>query len=547
MSFVLPYLRLLPVLVCFLASILPARAYGQSRTSPSKVTNPEAKNQPENFLLQQPPKSFAEAAVKLQNSTCLVRVLPSAEPSAGDETRRVVLFSGVAIAGETQAKLLGGDKCAIVTPIFAAPKGRIKVTLPGGGQAQGRIRVLDEYSGLALVLLDKKLEPIEMKTDGEDFPVGSWVISAAAMGTELPLVSLGIVSGADRTIAGATYPPLLQCDLRTADTSSGAGLVDVNGKLAGIVVGQKKEENAAGGWTYAVPAKHVQRLLRAGEAAEARRRSEAEALAKVAEPETSDGADSSAQPQVQLLQEPATPDPRQRFDYGTQDLFAQEKESIVVLKCRRPIVGMVLDGGPDEVYVQRVTENGPAWRAGVRKGDQIIAADDVKIRSVYQVVRPTLYKQPGDTQRYHVEREGEVKVVEIVLDGGVELESSSRQQMWNSLTNNFVDIKDLGDNNFLSTAQNGSRNFKAGNSVQVANLGASEEEKPVEANDADKSPLELQLERYRAALQFQSTQIKLQQEQIEKLEKEREAAKELMDSLAEEVKLMKEHINMPSR
>ena len=35
--------------------------------------------------------------------------------------------------------------------------------------------------------------------------VGSWVLSAAAWGTERPVVSLGIVSGTDRTLRGAAF------------------------------------------------------------------------------------------------------------------------------------------------------------------------------------------------------------------------------------------------------------------------------------------------------------------------------------------------------
>jgi serine protease Do len=306
--------------------------------------------------------SFEKASEQLQAATVTVRVAaPPADAAKPDSNGasseptvpRVTVFSGVSLGGGL-----------LVAPLFASSDSRIRITLPGGDQAEARARVLDEYSGLALLEMDKRDVPgVELCETPPK--VGSWVISAAAWGVEKPVVSLGIVSGVDRSIPGANYPPLLQCDLRTAETSSGAGLVNPQGQLLGIVIAADTADQRRG-WTYAVPVKHVQRLLRA--------RAEHPADAKA--------------------------------------------ENVVVLKRRRPVVGMVLEGDAEEVIVSRVEKGSPAEKAGIQVGDQILAADGVKIRAVYQAVTPLLGKQPGDTVVYLVQQQDALRTIEIILGGG---------------------------------------------------------------------------------------------------------------------------------
>jgi len=313
--------------------------------------------------------ALEETAGKLRAATVTVRVRnprPDQDTlgqSDGDRSSTeadakssVTVCSGVAVSSRL-----------VVTPIYAASDSEIRVTIVGGDQTTARLRVLDEYTGLALIEANKQsLTAIESADSQPN--AGSWVLSAAAWGTEQPTVSFGIVSAVDRTLAGAAYPPLLQCDLRTAETSSGAGVVDGRGRLLGIVVAADQQPGSRG-WTYAVPVRHVQRLIRTAE----------------------EGA---------------------------------SRESVIILKRLRPTVGMILDPRPEGIVVSRVHKDSPAEKAGIQVGDTVLAADGVKIRSVYQAVRPVLYKQPGDKMEYVVDQQGDVRVVEVVLGGGVELPSA---------------------------------------------------------------------------------------------------------------------------
>lgn len=311
--------------------------------------------------------SFQKASAHLQSCTVTVRVIPArvmGDDAAAREqpvdavgkpltAKKVIVCSGASL----------GDGLVITYADISA-QDEIRITIPGGEQAKAGLKVLDHVSGLTLLQIDKKDLP-KLSAAKELPDVGAWVLSGAGWGSEKPVVSFGILAGKGRKMRGATFPPLLQCDLRTADTSNGAPLVNQSGELIGIVVASGSGE-AESRWTYAVPVDHIQRLVRAS-------------------------------------------DPHQ----------------VIELKRVRPVVGMHLDLGPtpNTVVVRRVATGGPAEKAGVQVGDQIVHAEDMAIRSPYQVIGPLLAKQPGETMRFTVARDGREKQLEIVLGGGTVLQS----------------------------------------------------------------------------------------------------------------------------
>jgi S1-C subfamily serine protease len=253
---------------------------------------------------------------------------------------------------------LGRDRIVTFCPV--APQGRYHVTLADGQQAVATPVVIDYYSGLTLLkATGVKLEGLVMATKISQ--PGSKIITAAAAGLERPSLSVGILSASGRVVGRAGLPPLLECDLRTTETSSGAGVLNTEGKLLGVVAatdspGERK------GWTYAVPASHVVRLMRANIAGQ-----------------------------------------------------------VVVLRRRRPVVGWTLAAGNGKniVIVQHVVIGGAAHRAGVKKGDQLAETLGRKIHNPYQAVNGILNLQPGDRVTcVLVEKSGKRRVVQLTLGGG---------------------------------------------------------------------------------------------------------------------------------
>jgi S1-C subfamily serine protease len=428
---------------------------------------------------QDPQPSFEAAAARLRPATVTVRVwnpqTPDAVPvdagSTGvggqDDTappRSIVVCTGVAVT-----------RSLIVTPIYAASDSKIRVTLVDGVQAKATLRVIDEYSGLALVETDEAiLTPVSIAA--EEPKTGSWVLSAAAWSTEQPAVSFGVVGATDRTLPGTGYPPLLQCDLRATQTSSGAAVVNQEGRLLGVTV-VADPEHGNRGWVYAAPVRHVLRLLRVKSQ-------------------------------------------------------ASDSDSVAILKRRRPVVGMVLDGDAEEIRVSRVQAGSPAARAGIRVGDRLLEVDGVKVRAVYQAVRTVLFKQPGDLVVFTVEQQEGIHAAEVVLGGGVELPSAPFANLGRYVRPR-LDIQQLEDGRYaLRTGQSSLREVAVPS--PPVNEGP-DTARPVVTAVEKIQLLEKALDRYQQAIVFLRDQLNRQQ-------REREQTDQQLRALQAEIDRMKQRM-----
>ena len=425
---------------------------------------------------------FEATAERLQHAVVTVRVQAgvagreraAAPQGAGDDVVGEAAASPKSDSGARVTVCTGVllERGLIVTPIYAGSDCQIRVTLAGGEQATARVRVIDEYSGLSLLKTDNIAAtglPL-----AETLPkLGGWVLSGSGWGAEQPVISFGIVSGAAVTVPNSAYPPLIRCDLRTAETSSGAAVVDARGRLVGIIV-LSDHSRQNGGWTYAVPVRHVRRLVRT---------------------------------------------------LGESDAAA---DSIVVLKRRRPEVGMVLEGNGEEVVVGRVRPNSPADKAGIQVGDRILAADDVKIRSVYQALRPVLKKQPGDTVKFLVKRHDTTTPIQVVLGGGIELPSAPFDTL-SKLIRPKINLQGLPQGGYRAwTGEGRVREVLA----PAASSGG--DNVPAAATDTEKIKLlEKALDRYRNVIVYL-------QDHLKRSEHQRLRSETLVRSLEAELKALRE-------
>jgi S1-C subfamily serine protease len=294
-------------------------------------------------------------AKKLAAATVTCRVTPP-ETRKG-EPADVTVFSGISLG-----------KGLIVTFSSAPESWRYRFTLPDGGQADAELRVIDNYSGLRVLEIAKRDLP-GLAVAAETPAAGSTLYTAAAAGLEKPVLSRGILGGAERKFGGRTLPPLLQCDLRTTDTSTGSAVVDSEGRLVGIIAVHSASGHGDG-WSYAIPVQHVVRAQRA--------------------------------------------------------YVRGEK---VTLRTERPGLGIVTTlEGKEAVVVEKVTPNGPADKAGIKKGDQIVEVNGQKVRSPYQVQFLVLKQQPGDQMKFGVLQNGKSRTVDITLQGVGELRNDLDQE-----------------------------------------------------------------------------------------------------------------------
>lgn len=330
-----------------------------------------------------------KAAEQLSVATCTVRIAVSKEPSpkattpaaeqsverrspenverrSPENMERRSLENMERRAAEEITVCTGvslGD--GLLVTFFPAPTDlldhppRVRVTLPGGEQATAQPRVVDRTSQLLLLEVSNAKLPA-LKLTAQAPKVGGPLVTAAAAGVEAPAVSVGTLAAAERSLSNVDLPPLLQCDLRTMETSSGAGVVNRAGELVGVIAAVAPAGQNTNGWSYALGTRHLERIRKAYVAGKT-----------------------------------------------------------IELKRQRPMAGFTLGAGDAEgvVRVERVQPDGPAAKMGIAVGDVVLEADELKLRSAYQAVDMILRKQPGDTVKLVVERGGRRRTVELELVG----------------------------------------------------------------------------------------------------------------------------------
>lgn len=317
-----------------------------------------------------------KAAEQLSAATCTVRiaVTKNATPNPAQPGTNVP-NSGSTTSADQSTERRAAEEITVCTGVslgdgllvtfFPSPTDlldhppRVRVTLPGGEQATAQPRVVDRTSQLLLLEITNAKLPA-LKFAAQAAKVGSPLLTAAAAGVEAPAVSVGTLAAAERSLSNVDLPPLLQCDLRTMETSSGAGVVNRAGELVGVIAAVAPAGQNSNGWSYALGTRHLERL-------------------------------------------------RKAFVAG----------KTIELKRQRPMAGFTLGAGDAEgvVRVERVQPDGPAAKMGIAVGDVVLEADELKLRSAYQAVDMILRKQPGDTVKLVVERGGQRRTVELELIG----------------------------------------------------------------------------------------------------------------------------------
>lgn len=298
--------------------------------------------------------SFEGPAERLAAATVTVVQTPAASSTVkvADSTAGKM----VDVSAATAVSL--GEGC-FVAAFRPAEKATFRIVLTGGEQASAAVSVVDENTSLVLLASGRKDLP-SVKLAGAAPKIGAHVLAASAWGAEKPSVSQGILAARDRFLPQSMLPPLLQCDVRVNSASSGAGMVNSQGELVGLIVATGNGDR--GGWTYALAAPHVQRLMDAH-----RKKPKADEIVVL---------------------------PRQRAFAGL-DLRQDER------------------GGP--LVVRSVVSGGPADLAGVRAGDEVRQIAGQPTQTAVEALAVLLSHQPQDTIDFNIRREGRDQSVRLTL------------------------------------------------------------------------------------------------------------------------------------
>jgi serine protease Do len=284
--------------------------------------------------------------------------IPVPQPEEGEEP--------LTTQGAGSGFFISGEGYIVTNNHVVENATEIRVTLSDGRELQARLVGRDVDTDLAVIKVEGSNFPFVSFEEQAQPRVGDWVI---AVGNPFGLggtATAGIVSATGRSLPQASdnpYTDFLQIDAAINRGNSGGPTFDIYGRVIGVNSAIFSTTGGSVGVGFAIPAsiaKEVTDSLMRGE-------------------------------------------PIKRGYLGAQigTLTDDMRESL---------------GLPDDLeaaYINEVTPDAPAERAGLRNGDIVISLNGEKVETSTELTRLVGAARPGDILRLEVLREGRSQTVEV--------------------------------------------------------------------------------------------------------------------------------------
>ena len=154
-------------------------------------------------------------------------------PRLGDEFKKMLAMPGFQKAeGPTTGVILSADGYVITSAWnFEGKPTVITVTTGDGKTTAARLLGIDRAAGLALLKIDRDGMAFATFLAPNDVAVGAWAFAVGRALDKRPDVKYGIVSAKNRIEGNA-----LQTDAATSPSNYGGPLIDLEGRVYGIIV-----------------------------------------------------------------------------------------------------------------------------------------------------------------------------------------------------------------------------------------------------------------------------------------------------------------------
>src|SRR5690606_11944591 len=223
----------------------------------------------------------------------------------------------------------------------------------------------DEKMDIALLKIDSKEKfPYAVFADSDDIKVGEWVLAIGNPYNLNSTVTAGIVSAKARNLSTSGIQSFIQTDAAVNPGNSGGALVNTNGELIGINTMISSNTGSYVGYSFAVPSNIARKIVE-----------DLMEFGKV---------------QQGILGV-------QGFEINSQ---ISDKLNLKTSKG---------------FYVNDVSKNTGAEKAGVAEGDVITQIDDKPIRSFADLNAIISTKRPNDKVAVMIDRNGKAKSFNITL------------------------------------------------------------------------------------------------------------------------------------
>jgi len=240
----------------------------------------------------------------------------------------------------------------------------IKVKLSDTRTLPAELVGTDARTDLALVRVRSKSLPQAELGNSDDLGVGDWVL---AIGNPFGLeetVTAGIVSAKERVIGAGPFDNFIQTDASINPGNSGGPLVDADGKVVGVNSAIYSRSGGSVGIGFAIP---INLAMQVAEQLRANRR--------------------VVRGWLGVSMQDVTPELARSFGLASSD----------------------------GAIVSDLYRDGPAHRAGMHRGDVIVAFNGKAVKNSRELSRWASEVPPGTTVKLDVLRDGQRKTLDLVI------------------------------------------------------------------------------------------------------------------------------------
>ena len=246
----------------------------------------------------------------------------------------------------------------------------IEVTLNNNEKYSAVLVGTDPATDVALLKVEAKGLPFIPFADSDKLRLGEWVIAIGSPYDLRSTITAGIVSAKGRSMPNYTgefkIESFIQTDAAVNPGNSGGALVDKAGRLVGINTAIISQTGSYTGYSFAVPSNIVKKIV-----------------------------------------------------YDLID-FGSVKRAMLGITMQ-PIDDKIAEelklSSRNGVYIVEVLKNSAADKAGLKKGDVLVAVDSVKITTPSSVQEVVSRFSPGDKAELTVIRDGKENTFEVVFKG----------------------------------------------------------------------------------------------------------------------------------
>jgi Do/DeqQ family serine protease len=241
----------------------------------------------------------------------------------------------------------------------------LEVTLNNNKSYQAKLVGTDSKMDIALLKIDadEKL-PYTVFGDSDEIKVGEWVLAVGNPYNLNSTVTAGIVSAKARNLANDGIQSFIQTDAAVNPGNSGGALVNTRGELIGINTMISSPTGSYAGYSFAVPSNITRKIIE------------------------------------DLMQ------------------FGNVQRGVLGIEGGEMNSNYAKEIGVKETqgfYINKVTKNSGAEKAGLQKGDIIVQLDDKKINGFAELTAYINTKRPNDVVQVRIIRDEKEKTIPVKL------------------------------------------------------------------------------------------------------------------------------------